>query len=187
MLMRRRYPDPHRTIRIVAIFSGTMTAARQPRKYGQALVLALALVGAGCAFLSVSRLAAEPIEVNSHTGLAISGFDPVTYFIDGKPKLGRPGLELNLSGAIWQFRNEGNRAAFAAHPEVYRPRFGGYDPVAVAHGESVPGHPLIWALLEERLYLFYDAKARATFLADPGRILVAAERKWPMIAKGLGQ
>jgi YHS domain-containing protein len=163
-----------------------MTAARQPRKSGRVLALALAVVG-GSVFLPVSRLAAEPIEVNSHTGLAISGFDPVAYFTDGKPELGRSGMELSLGGAVWQFCNEGNRAAFAEHPEVYMPRFGGYDPVAVARGELVPGHPLIWALVGERLYLFYDAKARAAFLADPGRLLVAAERKWPAIAKNLGQ
>ena len=69
-----------------------------------------------------------------HTGLAISGFDPVAYFTDGKPVFGRPDLELSLGGAVWRFRNVGNRAAFADHPEIYRPRFGGYDPVAVARG-----------------------------------------------------
>jgi hypothetical protein len=135
----------------------------------------------------VARSAAEPVEVNSLTGLAISGFDPVAYFTEGKPVLGQAGLELRFGGAVWQFQNEGNRAAFAAHPEVYRPRFGGYDPVALARGTSVPGHPLIWTRLRDRLYFFYDEKARAAFLADPGRIIVAAERKWPAIAKELGQ
>ena len=38
--------------------------------------------------------------------------------------------------AVWRFRNEGNRAAFAEHPEVYLPRFGGYDPVTIARGVS---------------------------------------------------
>ena len=104
---------------------------------------------------------ADRIVVNSHTGLAISGFDPVAYFTDGKPKFGRPDMELSLDGAVWRFRNEGNRAAFADHPEVYTPRFGGYDPVAIARGASVPGHPLFWAVIGERLYLFYsDAGAR---------------------------
>ncbi len=172
-----------------------MTAPRQPRKSGRrlalgsipALVLGFVLVGSGLVLLPLARPAAGPVEINSQTGLAISGFDPVAYFTEGRPVPGRAGLELNLGGVIWQFRNEGNRAAFAAHPEVYMPRFGGYDPVALAHGTSVPGHPLIWMLLRERLYLFYDDKARATFQADPGRIIVAAERKWPAIAKGLGQ
>jgi hypothetical protein len=152
-----------------------------------ALALGLAVVGAGLILPPVVRSAAGPVEVNSKTGLAISGFDPVAYFTDGKPEMGRAGLELSLGGAVWQFTNEGNRAAFAEHPDVYMPRFGGYDPVAVARGTTVPGHPLIWALTGQRLYLFYDAKARDTFLADPGRIIVAAERKWQAIAKGLGR
>ena len=69
---------------------------------------------------------------------------------------------------IWRFRNEGNRAAFVADPEVYMPRFGGYDPVAVARGASAPGHPELWLIAEERLYLFYSAAARDAFAGDPG-------------------
>jgi hypothetical protein len=130
---------------------------------------------------------ADPTVVNSHTGLAISGFDPVAYFTEGKPKFGRPDVELNLSGAVWRFRNEGNRAAFTDHPEVYSPRFGGYDPVAVARGASVPGHPLFWVVVGGRLYLFYDAKARAAFVAEPGRIIESAERKWPAVARTIGR
>lgn len=172
-----------------------MTAARQPRKYGwglalslaPALALTLALAGGGLMVLPVIQPTAAPVEVNNQTGLAISGFDPVAYFTEGKPIMGQAGLELRHGGAVWLFRNEGNRAAFAAHPEIYMPRFGGYDPVALARGTSVPGHPLIWTRLRDRLYFFYDEKARAAFLADPGRIIVTAERKWPAIAKDLGQ
>ncbi len=129
---------------------------------------------------------ADDIEVNPHTGLAISGFDPLAYFTDQKPRMGRPDLELSLGGVIWQFRNPGNRAAFAAHPEVYRPRFDGFDPVAIARGASVPGHPLFFAVVRERLYLFYGEESRAAFLADPGRVIASAMRKWPTVARSLG-
>jgi len=61
----------------------------------------------------------EPVVVNAHTGLAISGFDPVAFFADKAPRFGRPDLELALGGNIWRFSNVGNRAAFAEHPEVY--------------------------------------------------------------------
>lgn len=125
--------------------------------------------------------------VNSHSGLAISGFDPVAYFIDAKPAVGRPEMELSLGGAVWRFRNEGIRAAFAGRPDVYMPRFGGYDPVAIARGASVPGHPLFWAVVGNRLYLFYSDTARAVFIADPGRIIEAAERKWPDVARTIGR
>jgi hypothetical protein len=92
-----------------------------------------------------------------------------------------------LEGAVWRFINEGNRAAFAGHPEVYAPRFGGYDPVAIGRGRSVPGHPLFWLVVGQRLYFFYSENARAAFLADPGRIIDTAERRWPEIARGLAK
>jgi hypothetical protein len=101
-----------------------------------------------------------PIVVNPNTGLAISSFDPVAYFTGRKPIFGQPDLELRVEGVVWRFRNEGDPAAFADHPEIYTPRFGGYNPVAIARGQSVPGHPLFWAVTGERLYLFYSADAR---------------------------
>jgi hypothetical protein len=169
--------------------SMTMTAARQQRKSHLALAALFGLALGGGIFTPVSVRSAtdERVVVNSHTGLAISGFDPVAYFTEAKPKFGRPDMELTLAGTVWRFRNEGNRAAFADHPDVYMPRFGGYDPVAIARGTSVPGHPQFWAVVGERLYLFYSDTARAAFIADPGRIIDAAERKWPEVARAIGR
>jgi hypothetical protein len=135
----------------------------------------------------MSAASNDHIVVDAHTGLAISGFDPVAYFTEAKPKFGRPDLELRFDGVVWRFQNEGNRAAFAEHPEVYMPRFGGHDPVAAARGNSVPGHPLFWAVTGDRLFLFYSAKARAAFLADPGRIIERATRKWGEVARTIAR
>jgi YHS domain-containing protein len=149
-------------------------------------LLGLAL---GCGIFAPGPLPAatdNQLAVNTETGLAISGFDPVAYFTESKAEFGRPEIELNLDGVVWRFTNEGNRGAFAEHPEVYAPRFGGYDPVAISGGRSVQGHPLIWAVVGQRLYLFYSEKARSAFLADPGRIIDAAERKWPNVSRALG-
>ena len=157
-----------------------MTAARRREKPAAALLLAV------FAALLV-RTAAAAVTVNPATGLAISGFDPVAYFIETKAELGRPEYELTADGVIWRFRNEGNRAAFEAHPEVYRPAFGGYDPVAIGRERAVPGHPLIWRMVDGRLYLFYSEQNRAAFLADPARVLAAAERKWPAVEQSIGR
>ena len=174
-----------------------MTAARQERKPAifPRLLLGIAL-GAGIfsPFLapfspsfSISWAATDnQLAVNATTGLAISGFDPVAYFTEGKALFGRAEFELNLEGSVWRFNNEGNRGAFAKNPEVYAPQFGGYDPVAIGRGRSVQGHPLIWAVAGQRLYLFYSEQTRASFLADPGRIFDTAERKWPDV-RNLGQ
>ena len=166
-----------------------MTAARQQRKSRPALAagLGLALVGGILPAPALRAATDDRTVVNSISGLAISGFDPVAYFTDGKAEFGRPDMELSLGGVVWRFRNEGNRDAFIGHPDVYMPRFGGYDPVAVARGTSVPGHPLFWAVAGNRLYLFYSDAARGAFAADPGRIIETAERKWPDVARTIGR
>jgi YHS domain-containing protein len=94
-------------------------------------------------------------------------------------------MEYSFGGAVWRFRNEGNRAAFVDHPEVYAPVFGGYDPVALARGVASPGHPQIWAIVDDRLYLFYSPEARKSFTANPDSLIAAAERKWPSVRQTL--
>jgi YHS domain-containing protein len=166
-----------------------MTPARQQRKIAAfALRLAIVLIGpAICGFplRPVGAATTERIVVDPNRGLAISGFDPVAYFTDSKPMMGRAEVEYSFAGATWRFRNEGNRAAFVEHPEVYIPAFGGYDPVAVAAGTGTPGHPQIWVIVGERLYLFYNPQAGRAFAADPDSVIAAAERKWPAVLRTL--
>jgi YHS domain-containing protein len=169
-----------------------MTAARQQRKSSLLFRVLLGIaLGAGIfpgIFPPSGVLAADSqLAINSDIGLAISGFDPVAYFTEGKALFGLPEFELNLDGAVWRFSNEGNRGAFERHPEVYAPRFAGYDPVAIGRNRSVPGHPLIWTVVGQRLYFFYSEETRAAFAGDPGRIIDAAEHKWPNVARDLGQ
>lgn len=129
----------------------------------------------------------ERIVADRHSGLAIDGFDPVAYFTDGEPREGRSEHEHAFGGVVWRFRNEGNRAAFAADPLVYLPCFGGYDPVGVARGVAAPGHPMVFAIVGERLCLFYSDAAREKFLAGAGRVMAAAENRWPELSATLAQ
>ena len=123
----------------------------------------------------------QRIVVNWHTGLAIDGYDPVAFFTQGKPVLGKPDLELRYGGVVWRFCNVGNRAAFAGRPDIYMPQYGGYDPLAVARGVAVAGNPDVWLIAGERLFLFYDPAHRAEFAADAARFIAAANRKWPAV------
>jgi len=123
----------------------------------------------------------EAVVVDPNRGLALNGFDPVAYFTDGRPLMGRNDVEMMHAGAIWRFRNEGNRAAFAANPEVYQPAFGGYDPIAVTRGVATAGHPQFWLVKDERLYLFYSAEARQAFSASPETVAAEAAKRWPAV------
>lgn len=164
-----------------------MTLRRQERKgtglLGQIVLLA-ALCAPGAAWAQATT---ERIVVNRFSGLAISGFDPVAYFTETQAMVGDGRFEAVQGGAVWRFRNEGNRAAFMSHPEVYGPQFGGYDPVDVARGRVVEGSPLIWTIHGQRLFLFTDETSRTAFAADPQGFLRSAQRRWPQLRDGLSQ
>ena len=157
-----------------------MTAARNLRIAPFRLVLATVLLSLTISF-PPEPATAERIVVDRHTGIALGGFDPVAYFVDADAVRGKGEFEHAFAGAVWRFRNEGNRAAFVADPEVYMPRFGGYDPVAVARGVGVAADPRLWLIVEGRLYLFYTPEARTAFGESPKDVIEAAERSWPAV------
>ena len=136
----------------------------------------------GCVLSLAAQTGAATTEwvvSDPNTGLAISGFDPVAYFINGAPSLGKEELEYAYAGTVWRFVSNGNRAAFMADPDVYMPRFGGYDPTGVARGLAVAGNPTIWIVIGQRLYLFRTAAGREEFAGDSDQILATADRTWP--------
>jgi hypothetical protein len=129
----------------------------------------------------------ERIVAGRYSGLAIDGFDPVAYFADSRPVAGLPDFEASESGAVWRFRNASNRASFLAHPDIYGPQFGGYDPIDVARGVTFAGNPRFWLVSDQRLYLFGREQSRDAFAADPQRFLREANQRWPELEQTLAQ
>jgi hypothetical protein len=179
-----------------------MTAPRQERngprsgtafRPGIAFIGLLAgLVGVNLAALALPECAAnatttERVVVNRYSGLAIEGFDPVAYFVDARPMVGLPDFEASEAGAVWRFRNEGNRASFVAHPDIYGPQFGGYDPIDLARGITVAGNPRFWLVSRQRLYLFGREENRDAFAGVAERLLPEANSRWPALEQDLVQ
>lgn len=164
-----------------------MTARRQENK-GQRLGIACLAVLAGLAgpYTGASAVT-ERVVVNRHSGLAIDGYDPVAYFTDAEAAKGLPDIEASVGGAVWRFRNQANRAVFLSHPDIYGPRFGGYDPVDVARGKAVVGQARLWLVSGERLYLFSREENRDAFAADPEGTRKQADGKWPALVETLSR
>jgi hypothetical protein len=167
-----------------------MTAQRQEtnRRPGSAFIALLASLAA-MAGLAIAAQAAttERVVVDRYTGLALGGFDPVAYFTDARPMAGQPGFEVSQAGAVWRFRNEGNRAFFLADPEIYGPQFGGYDPTDLARGVPFAGNPRFWLIFGQRLFLFGRAESRDSFAADPSRVMREAKQRWPGLQETLAR
>ena len=134
---------------------------------------------------SLDAATTERVVNDKNTGLAIFGYDPVAYFTEAKPVAGKPDYELRSGDVVWRFRSDGNRAAFSENPDVYQPRYGGYDPIAVSRGVAVPGNPMLWMVVEDRLYLFYNEAARTEFAASPDSAILAADGRWQEVQQDL--
>lgn len=127
----------------------------------------------------------ELVVADRRAGIALFGFDPVSYFLEGEARVGSEAHELGFKGLAWRFVSEANLAAFRARPDAYVPAFGGYDPVALMRGAPVAGHPAIFVVYENRLYLFQRPEHRGAFLAHPGTAVEAARTAWPLVRRTL--
>jgi hypothetical protein len=176
-----------------------MTAQRQERngsRSGMGFSPRIALIALSASLAGVTlgpqtpgaqAATTERVVVNRYSGLAIEGFDPVAYFADARPVVGLPEYEASESGAVWRFRNASNRASFVAHPDIYGPQFGGYDPIDLARGVTFAGNPLFWLVSGERLYLFGREQSRDAFAADPAAVLREANQRWPELEQTLAR
>lgn len=119
----------------------------------------------------------QPAMADTHTGLALQGFDPVSYFTDQKPMIGRTEFETVIKGETWRFAQAANQKIFAGEPQAYRPQFGGFDAESVALGAVADADPQIFLIIGKSLYLFRTAEGRAAFAADAA-LRAQAHENW---------
>ena len=120
------------------------------------------------------------------TGLAIDGYDPVAYFVEGMPHAGSASYMLIWQGVPWFFVSAANRDVFARAPEIYAPQFGGYGTMALARGYLSQGNPQIYLVAGGRLYLFFSAANRDAFMLSPANAIKDAVANWGRLKADLG-
>jgi YHS domain-containing protein len=109
---------------------------------------------------------------------ALSGYDPVAYFIAGLPLRGDPKLTHEWQGITFRFSSTETLKAFIADPARYAPQFGGYCAWAASQGRLAKPDPEIWRIVDGKLYLNCSKEAERKWLADvPGNI-AKAEAFW---------
>lgn len=137
---------------------------------------------AGLAALSFAPAArAQPQLYYAPGGAAIGGFDPVSYFSDGAPRQGEPGIAVEWKGAIWNFSSRSNREAFEANPRAYAPQFGGYCAFAVAMGYLTGTDPTAWRIVDDDLYLVQAHRVAEIWEQDAHGYIRLARKNWPRI------
>ena len=154
------------------------------RQIGKQILTIAVLLGGLLAPVQAASIVTT-IVTDPFSGVALEGYDPVTYFTEAQPQLGLPDYEYYWGGVPWYFVSAANRDVFIRAPEVYAPQHGGYCEMSLARGYLSDGNPKIYAVEKMKLYLFYSAANREAFLLSKAEAIAEAEGKWPVLSKDL--
>ncbi len=116
------------------------------------------------------------------SGMALFGYDPVSYHSEMRAVVGKKAFELMDSGLVWRFDSDANRAVFAADPEAYIPRFGGHDGERMGAGVLVIGDPELFLMVSGEVVFFRNAENRQKF-ADDADLRLKATEIWPEVVR----
>lgn len=134
-------------------------------------------------FMSNHAMALDPIYKPLFSKKAVSGYDSVAYFTEGKAIKGSDKFKLTLDGADWYFASQENLDKFKAEPHKYQPQYGGYCAWAVAQGWDASADPLLWDIVDGKLYLNYDKEKQALWAKDKPGMIAKGDKNWPEVLK----
>jgi len=129
--------------------------------------------------LSSAHAQKSPVYIDN--GKAIHGYDPVAFFKQSKPVMGRDSLMYQWSGATWYFADRKDLESFKADPEKYAPQYGGYCAYGTAQGHKAPTKVETWTVVDGKLYFNYDQKVKEMWVKDRPGFIKKANANWPMI------
>jgi YHS domain-containing protein len=114
-------------------------------------------------------------------GVALGGYDPVTYFAGGRPAKGDLKIEATFNGALYHFVSQDNRATFEKDPTKYAPAYGGFCGYAASIGKVRPADPLIWSIVDGQLILQHTRGADDLWKRDVAGNKAKADKYWPLL------
>lgn len=117
-------------------------------------------------------------------GVALGGYDPVSYFPEGggKPAKGFVKRDYRHDGVTYRFASDANLARFRAAPEKYLPAYNGWCAWAMAElNAKVDVEPTAYEVYQGKLYVFYDhadLDTHALWRKDPAGMVAKADANW---------
>ncbi len=114
-------------------------------------------------------------------GVALEGYDPISYFADGNPTKGDPKIEATYDGALYHFASQAHREMFEKNPSKYAPAYGGYCGYAASIGKVRPANPLVWSIVEGQLIVQHTKGAVELWEKDVLGNKAKADKYWPLL------
>lgn len=117
------------------------------------------------------------------SGVALGGYDPLTYFVDGAPQKGDRTIQATYHGALYHFVSQVNRERFESDPARYAPAYGGFCGYAASIGKVRPANPLLWSIVEGQLIVQHTRGAVELWERDVAGNKARADRNWPRLVE----
>lgn len=138
---------------------------------------------AALAFAALPSAAMAGSPVNADGGLALKGYDPVSYFGGAGPMKGDPTIVSTHEGVSYRFASRDNKSAFDKAPQRYLPQYGGFCAYAVSYGRKADIDPLAYAIHGGKLYVNYSLDVQKTFEKKPLAFIRLADKNWPTVQR----
>lgn len=116
-------------------------------------------------------------------GVALGGYDPMSYFTDGKPARGDATIEATFNGALYHFVSQQHREVFEKAPTKYAPAYGGYCGYAASIGKVRPANPLLWSIVDGQLIVQHTKGAAELWEKDVKGNKAKADKLWPRLVE----
>jgi YHS domain-containing protein len=116
-------------------------------------------------------------------GVALEGYDPISYFADGGPVKGDRKIEATYEGALYHFISQEHREVFEKNPSKYAPAYGGFCGYAASIGKVRPADPLIWSIVGGQLVVQHTKGAAALWNKDVAGNRAKADQNWPLLVE----
>jgi hypothetical protein len=123
-------------------------------------------------------LAFEEINLGYFSGVALDGYDAVSYFTESKAAKGNEAYTVEWKDATWLFSSNANRQRFVASPEAFAPQYGGYCSNQMSLGNLSDIDVEIWRIIDDKLYLFGHDAGRVRWANETGQRILDADRHW---------
>lgn len=111
-------------------------------------------------------------------GLALEGYDVVSYFNLGKPVKGHAAYQFVWSDLTWQFINQEHLEAFKTAPQKYAPAYGGYCAYGCSNGYKAKPKMAAFTVHEGRLYLNFAHYVKRRWLQSVNTKISSADERW---------
>jgi hypothetical protein len=138
----------------------------------------LMVIAALAALVTAGDSAAE-----SGKRVALSGYDPVSYFTEDRPEKGSAEFSADFDDTTYRFKSAEHRAMFVADPERYAPQYDGYCAITVSRGAKAEPDPEAWAIADGKLFVFMSKRGVPLFQQQTASILSKANETWRTLRK----